>query len=193
MRRNNNSSRIYGGSPFDSIPIMTYIYILGAILLVQTIAIVFLNGKASSNSKEVASALLQVQSTIGPKGDTGEQGIAGTNGKNGTDGTNGTNGKNGTNGTDGGGGQAGSKGPRGEQGSIGPPGDCNNCIRRNEDITDNQINAVKKFSLSGNTVKVNNLESTGLLTFNQLKARQDATIVSRVQDEGGWMETDNSN
>ena len=85
-------------------------------------------------------------------------------------------------------GAVGSKGAAGRQGSEGPV--CTDCIRKGIDFSDNQLNALKKFSFSGDTVRVPRLEARELLTFSALKARNSGQIVTSIENEGDMMETD---
>ena len=52
------------------------------------------------------------------------------------------------------------------------------------------MDALKKFTLLGNTVRVGNLQSTGRFTFNDMKADGTTRVVSGIQNEGNTLETD---
>jgi len=157
---------LYGGGILN-----LNLYIVGFILLIQTIAIIVLYDK--------------VKNTAGPKGEKGEKGEKGVQGIQGQQGPPGAAGIQGPQGAPG---AVGSKGAAGRQGPEGPV--CTDCLRKGVDLSDNQLNALKQFSFSGNTVKVPRLESTSRLTFKELKGASDAQVVTRIQDEGPWMETD---
>lgn len=169
--------RLYGGNLGDN---MIYIYILGGIMLIQTIAIIVLNGKVQ-------------KATAGPpgeKGEKGDQGVQGVQGQQGPPGAAGAAGIQGPQGVAGAAGAVGSKGASGRQGPQGPV--CTDCVRKGpgKDFTDNQISALKQFSFNNNIVKVPRLEATSRLTFNELKATQTPYIVRKIEDEGDMMETD---
>jgi len=156
------------------------IYIVGILSLLNLVALIIIWDKADKAQIAASSATRGPEGPQGPQGPQGEPGIQGIQGVQGPQGEPGPRGLTGA---------AGSKGAQGEPGPQGPV--CTDCIRKGGvDLTNNTLDALKNFTLSGNTVQVGNLQSTGRFTFNEMKANGTARVVSRIENEGNMLETD---